>query len=394
MNELLKFYEQHKISPVSQDISDLYLHFSRRTGLYRTLGLPPLLFKGRDILEVAPGSGFNSIVTASFGARSYDLVEPNTTGFNKMVSVFEKSNIGNTAVQFFNCRLDEYREQRSYDVILCEGLIQGLENQEQFVLSLAKFLRPGGILVLTCSDAISLFFETLRQYISRILVAQARSATPSAIDFVQITEMLTEVFSSHLGSLKGRSRPTSDWVQDVLLNPTGTSESLQNEFSFAKCMEIFGGEFWLYGMSPNFLTNFGWYKELSPEPKIYNQAYLESFYNQWQCLLHYREVGRSEAKHNFLLHDLCRQFAETVAGKAPLNPPELSHQAILQELEPVRQILALTENCDMDLSRAALVQFLNLFAKGMPTPSDIAQAGAFGAAFGRGQQYISLVKPE
>lgn len=394
MNELLKYYGQYKISPVSQDISNLDLHFGRRIGLYRTLGLPPLVFKDRDVLEVAPGSGFNAIVTASLGARTYDLVEPNTTGFNKMASVFEKANSGKTALQFFNCRLDEYQEQRSYDIILCEGLIQGLENQEQFVLRLANYLRPGGILVLTCSDAISLFFETLRQYVSRILVAQAGSVAPRAAGFAQVTEMLAGVFSPHLRSLKGMSRPASDWVHDVLLNPTVPSESVENEFSVAKCMEVLGDKFWLYGMSPDFLTHFGWYKEMPAEPKKHNQEYLESFYSQWQCLLHYREVGRSDARRNLLLHGFCRQFAETVAGKDPLNPPVLSHQAILQELEPVRQILALIENCELDLSYAALAQFLDLFEKGIPTPSDVAQAEAFGTAFGRGQQYISLVKAE
>lgn len=394
MNELLKYYERHKISPVSQDISDMDLHFSRRIGLYRTLGLPPLLFKDRDVLEVAPGSGFNSIVTATLGARIYDLVEPNTTGFNKMASLFESSNTGKTEIQFFNCRLDEYREQRSYDIILCEGLIQGLENQQQFVLRLARYLRPGGILVLTCSDAISLFFETLRQYISRVLVAQAGPVPQGEAGFAQITEMLAEAFSSHLRSLQGRSRPASDWVHDVLLNPTVPSESTQNEFSVARCMEILGDEFWLYGISPDFLTHLGWYKEMPPEPARHNQAYLESFFNQWQCLLHYRETGRPDARRNLQLHGLCRQFAETVAGKDPLNPSVLSHQAILQELEPVRQILALIENCELDLSHAALAQFLDLFEKGLPTTAEVAQARAFGTAFGRGQQYISLAKAE
>lgn len=392
MNELLKFYEQHKISPVSQDISDLDWHFVRRTGLYRTLGLPPLLFKDRDVLEVAPGSGFNSIVTASLGAGSYDLVEPNTTGFHKMTRMFEKADTGKTVVQFFNCRLEEYQERRTYDIILCEGLIQGLENQEQFILRLASYLRPGGVLVLTCSDAISLFFETLRQYVSRTLVAQAGLAEQGATAFAQATEMLAKVFSPHLRLLKGMSRPASDWVHDVLLNPTVPSESIENEFSVARCMDILGRDFWLYGMSPDFLNHFGWYKEMSPYPASHNDEYVESFHSQRQCLLHYRETGHSDARRNILLHGLCQQFAKTVAGKAPLSPPLLSHQAILRELEPVRKILALIENCGLDISRAALAQFLELFEKGIPTPSDVAQAGAFGMAFGRGQQYISLVK--
>ena len=207
-------------------------------------------------------------------------------------------------------------------------MIKGVENQQQFALRLAGYLRPGGILVLTCSDAISLFFETLRQYISRVLVAQAAPVSPGEAGFAQVTEMLAGVFAPHLRSLKGMSRPASDWVHDVLLNPTVPSESIQNEFSVARFIEILGDKFWLYGMSPDFLTHLGWYKEMSPEPAKHNQAYLESFFSQRQCLLHYRETGRLDSRRNLQLHGFCRQFAEVVAGKDPLDPPAPSHHHI------------------------------------------------------------------
>jgi|APCry1669188970_1035186.scaffolds.fasta_scaffold40197_2 2-polyprenyl-3-methyl-5-hydroxy-6-metoxy-1,4-benzoquinol methylase len=173
MSNYLKFYEEHGISPVSQDISDLGLHFHRRIGLYRTLGITPLLFKNRDVLEVAPGSGYNSIVTASFGESSYDLVEPNLTGFNEMISLFEKYEINDSGIHFFNCRLEDFLEKRDYDIVLCEGLIPGLDNQDEFVLSLANRVRSGGVLVVTCVDVVSFFFETLRRYLSRILTSQS-----------------------------------------------------------------------------------------------------------------------------------------------------------------------------------------------------------------------------
>ncbi len=61
----LEFYQKHKISPVRQDISDLQSHFQRRKALYFHLGIMPNGIRDRKVLEVAPGSGHNSLYTAS-----------------------------------------------------------------------------------------------------------------------------------------------------------------------------------------------------------------------------------------------------------------------------------------------------------------------------------------
>ena len=71
----LEYYIREGISPVHYDLSDLNKHFQIRASLYRLLGVIPSIFKGKDILEVAPGSGHNSIYTATLLPRTYDLVE-------------------------------------------------------------------------------------------------------------------------------------------------------------------------------------------------------------------------------------------------------------------------------------------------------------------------------
>ena len=173
MNNLLKYYRENQISPVSQNIHDLNLHFNRRIGLYRTLGLTPSLFKDRDVLEVAPGSGHNSIVTVTFGMKRYDLIEPNLTGFDKMVSLFEEHHVNSHATRFFNVRLEDFPAEKKYDIVLCEGLIPGLNNHDIFLQELARKVRSGGILLVTCADAVSVFFESLRKYLARILVSRS-----------------------------------------------------------------------------------------------------------------------------------------------------------------------------------------------------------------------------
>lgn len=60
-NKFLEYYKQNKISPVSQDISNLNLHIRRRNRLYTLLGVNADSFKGAKILEVCAGSGYNTL---------------------------------------------------------------------------------------------------------------------------------------------------------------------------------------------------------------------------------------------------------------------------------------------------------------------------------------------
>jgi len=360
--------------------------------LYRTLGITPILFKNRDVLEVAPGSGHNSIITASFGASRYDLVEPNRTGFNEMISLFEKHKIKDSGIHFFNCRLEDFLEKRDYDIVLCEGLIPGLNNQDKFVLSLANRVRPGGILVLTCADAVSVFFETLRRYLARMLVAQS-GMTMKGNGIEHITNLLSNAFHSHLSSLKGMSRPIESWIMDNLLNPAAASMAASNEYSIEKCLNTLGNTFYFYGSSPNFLVHWGWHKEIEQDPNSYNHVFINSFLSQRHNLLHYRETGLSNIDANRKMHSCCKQFSDLVEQKNQQSEECFAADSISVEITPVKELLNIIKPIGLKKSEAAISDFLALFDGGaIPCAQDIAQLRDFGAAFGRGQQYISLVK--
>ena len=63
----LDYYIKEGISPVHYNLSNLKRHFDIRNSLYYLLGLPSKFLKNTDILEVAPGSGHNSLFTSSLG---------------------------------------------------------------------------------------------------------------------------------------------------------------------------------------------------------------------------------------------------------------------------------------------------------------------------------------
>ena len=131
MNNFLQFYGANKISPVDQNISDVEIHFKRRLDLYREIGLPTIVFESKEVLEVAPGSGYNSIVIANLPIKLYDLVEPNPTGFDKMVDLFTKTKSNKTEIRFHNTTLENFKA-KLYDIVICEGLLPGLNDHEIF----------------------------------------------------------------------------------------------------------------------------------------------------------------------------------------------------------------------------------------------------------------------
>ena len=66
MNDQIKYYEEHKISPETHDISNIELHYERRRKLYRQMGLPLIAFKDSKILEVGAGSGYSTLALFNF----------------------------------------------------------------------------------------------------------------------------------------------------------------------------------------------------------------------------------------------------------------------------------------------------------------------------------------
>lgn len=66
-NEYLEYYGKYHISPVNQNIDDLKLHYDRRRKLYRQCGLPVIAFKNANVLEVGPGSGYNTLAFFEWG---------------------------------------------------------------------------------------------------------------------------------------------------------------------------------------------------------------------------------------------------------------------------------------------------------------------------------------
>ncbi len=372
MNNFLEFYEKLKISPVAQDISDFTRHIARRTALYRQLGLLPLTFQAAEVLEVGPGSGHNSIVTAGFNPRRYVLVEPNSTGFAALTKLFGDFGVANA--ELHNTLLEALPQPELFDIVLCEGLIPGLDNKNAFLRQLDAHVRPGGVLVMTCYDSVSMLFESARRLIGKRLVRDVDSME-------QRIDILTRAFASHLATLKGMTRSPRDWVLDNLLAPPVFN--VKDYFSISQAIGFFAEYYYFYQSSPAFLSNYAWYKELPSDPSEYNRNYLEQFRANQHNLVHYQTLSAPRAGElNIELETYCSELAQ------------LAQQDKVEDGIAVSLLGRIKENLGQNmLASVALDETMALFASGEFAPEKIAgNYPAFRTAFGRGQQYISLVK--
>ena len=376
---LLDFYRKHQISPVRQDIRDLAVHFGRRSALYRHLGILPTFVRDKTVLEIGPGSGFNSLYTASLQPLRYVLVEANPRGVDDIRNLFAGYPDFAARIEIVPLSAEEYRPGTPFDFVLCEGMLAlaGVPDPIPLLETVARNTAPGGLLVITCIDAVSDLSEVLRRFVAQWLI------DPSE-DLSAHVRRLLPVFSPHLSTLRGMSRQHDDWIVDNLLSPASIGPLL----SIPDAITALDDGFDVFGSSPRFLTDWRWYKSIGGESDRFNELATESYWSNVHNLLDYRSLSAPrEPGENRALYQTCSALRDSV------HHFELSRErgmlswfltALTTIEDNVRGFAPETADGIADL-REALAQ-----------PSfdaeSIARASHFGPWFGRGQQYLSFSK--
>jgi 2-polyprenyl-3-methyl-5-hydroxy-6-metoxy-1,4-benzoquinol methylase len=373
----LGFYTAHGISPVRQDISDLQRHFQRREALYRHLGIVPFAIRDRNVLEVGPGGGYNSLYTASLGPARFVLVEGNPTGVAEIKQLFSHHVEWNRSLEVVLSKVEDWQPEPVFDFVFCEGLLSGVHNPEQVLDKLATATAPGGMLTITCVDHLSHFPETIRRALAQLAVAESDSL---AVNVAKILPM----FESHLRTLPGMSRRHDDWVIDNLIHP-GSIIPLIN---FPEAIAVLASRFDYYAASPHFITDWRWYKSIVGETWEFNSRAIDQFWSLAHNMLDYRRVlPPRDPSANKRLYDLC------TTARAQLESFERKQEeAFLERFRDlVRGIADEAAHFSEDIA-GALQEAVTLLKPRRPDAKAVAAAAKFGGLFGRGQQYISLIK--
>lgn len=375
----LEYYIKEGISPVHQDISDLEKHFQIRESLYFLLGLVPISFKGKDVIEVAAGSGHNSVYISSLCPRTFHLIEPNPVGAEDIIEVFENLSINHTKPKLFTQYLEDFEAETPYDIVICEGWLGGfLEYEKKLLVKLSSLVKTGGVLVKTFLPPIGGMATFLRRLLAHRLIDSEDSMKKK-------TQILCDAFSSHLNTMSSMSRSHEHWIQDSILNPY---------FCVAintpsMCSEILGDQFTIYQSVPRLATDWRWYKSLHGAERRFTETFLAEYDANSHCLMDYRVKGtRRSIEKNTELQKLCYQFAIVTEENE-----KLGQKAYIKNVEPLLSEIIINIGNDLGVAVENALHEVNIIlSRHKISTDDIADMSEFSSLFGREQCYLSFFK--
>ena len=368
----LDFYDKHKISPVSQNVSDIDAHYARREALYRHLGVVPSFLKGRTVLEFGPGSGHNALYTASLGPARYVLVDANPTGLAETRKRLEGTG---AEIVVEESLIENFETDERFDLVMCEGCIPWQVDPRGILEKVAGFVARGGAVFITCIDEISALGDNLRRLEAHILIDKSEG-----ID-AQVQKLLP-VFKNDLDSLSGMSRPHEDWILDQVLQPF-----IGNYFSIEEAITALDGGFDVHAASPSFLTDWTWYKEVPLRETSDNQLGIRSYRENLHNFIDYRCLfpPRHEAD-NLRVAEAIRAFT-----RAELEYENTKDDGLLPAIREQLRGLAEAIGEFSPVTAASIADFEQGLGAYLETGS-FPVLTDFAPFFGRGQQYLSFIR--
>jgi len=370
----LDYYTQHGINPVRYNTSDPRLHFERRASLYRTLGITPLAIRGSRVLEVAPGTGQNSLYLANQRPQSLTLVEPNPAGQRDIAAVY--ANASDAVVpEVITCRLEEFEPEQSFDLVVCENWLGDSDHERGLLRKLSGMVAEGGLLVVTAVSPVGVLPNLLRRALSNRLA-------PPDEGFKERTATLSRAFGSHLRTVGGMTRNVTDWVHDNMLNPAYLGVIL----TVPMVLEDLGESFDVLSSSPRFAPDWRWFKSLCGINRDFNQHLLAEYHATLHNFLDHRTLlPARDAGRNAHLEAGALAVAESLRlWEAGEGDGELVEVAVRKLIAGIADLPA--------TYRTALDEFLDAFAEPDLTPEPVAAMSHFGPLFGRETLYLSFEK--
>ena len=379
----LEYYRQHGIAPVRYDLSSMDAHLQRREALYNKLGILPFAFKGAKVLEVAAGTGHNSLYLAQLKPLRLLLLEPNATAVEHIRAAYAGFDLPHTAPEIVTQTLQEFEPAESFDVVLCENWLGNSAQELALLDKLSHLVAPGGALVVTTVAPIGFVPNLLRRFLVPYLVSPG-------MDFEEKSGILEEAFAPHLNTLGAMTRNARDWVQDNMLNPAYFGLCL----SIPAVVERLRPNFDVVGASPSFAEDWRWFKSLAGEGRRINGHILDEYWRKAHNYLDHRQPATPGDPDTASRMELLAY--ELLAAVEAHEDAHMAHPAnVLSTAAKVRELLLeFIGALPAELPAVKALQEFADLAFGLPAGAvdAVSHMKQFGSLFGRETSYLSLVR--
>lgn len=379
----LAYYLKHGLSPTHYDTRDLVAHLQRRESLYRSLGLPPFAFRAARVLEVAAGTGQNSLYVAGCMPKALTLLEPNPVARDEIAAAYAQFGLPHTAPAVEARLFQDFSPPDTYDVVICENWLGHLPGDRALIRKLGSLLAPGGVLVMTFMPMPGFVANIIRKVMADLLVRDEA-------DFARRGRILAEAFSPHLATIAGMTRSHASWIDDCLLNPHFLNVVIPPHI----VVEELGDELDMLGTNPVFHSDWRWFKVLHGDDRRFNDAFLRSYLRNSHNFIDYRHTfpPRAQEDNQRIEATAAAAHERALRIEARLNAGKSGFDADLRAFaEAVGNFAASLDDIDAGLARA-FREAQNALLKPAPAPRDIAGLKAFAAIFGRETVYASLTR--
>ena len=364
----LDFYKKHRIIPTSLDITHKQKFFAQRNYLFETLGIPTRFLNGTQLLELGPGTGQKAEHLLSLNPASYTAIENNPESIKSTRIMIEKSGYLGTAT-VTSADFSDYADANQYDLILAELVVITQLDPLLFLEKLVNLLRPGGVLVYTCSDSISLLSEILCRAIVNKLEMVSDNLRDSA-------DAIANFFRPDLNSLDGMNRSHTDWAIDQIIKPT-----IGPQMTIADSLKSFQNEAVFHGSSPRFVEDYRWYKDPDSSIGSLNSVAIENFWAKCHNFIDYRFNYKSlNSQVNQDIHAATNRLYSTVAEATWSYESEQTVTTNCQEIQSL-----IFENCQE--TNLSLESFLKYWRT-----ENVLDLEPFRPWWGRGTQYMSVMR--
>jgi hypothetical protein len=375
----ISYYNQHSIIPVSQDTDSPDFTF-KRNSLYKLLGIPLTIFKGRTVLEFGPGGGYNALAIIRHNPSLYVFVDASTASLDEIQNKFDNNLFGQTPIEITNCNIFDYKDDRKFDFVIIEGTVPG-QNQPRVMLAhSASFVSVDGFLTTTTTTATSLVSEVCRRLFLPFFNARH--------DIFETRVLAAaNLFESHLGTLETSTRPPRDWVLDSIFHPWPKRDKMC--FSILDAIDALGDNFEFYGSSPTFLVDDRFYKKIGPRSASTNDLAKQQFSKLFRGMIDYRVPLLCELISR--TDDLeCEALCQELYDEHFLLLRDDNYNRIdkfMTKLATLSKLLPEDYNC----TKRAIEDFIENFPK-LLDGAEIPNFAEFSKWWGRGQQYASFIR--